>query len=421
MTSSMALQEQLRARARVMVPELKERALQCERDRCVPNQTIQAFQDAGFFRILQPKRWGGYELHPNDFYDVQMILAEGCMSSAWVLGVIAIHNWQMALFDDRAAQDVWGEDDSVLISSSYMPVGKVTRVDGGLLLSGEWAFSSGCDHCDWVFLGAIVPPLPGQEDQPPQMRTFLLPRKDYDIVDDWYVMGLKGTGSKTVVVKDALVPEYRTHKALDGFLCQNPGNAVNQAALFRMPFGQVFVRAVSTSAIGALQGAIDHFKSTVATRVGKSDGKSAGEDPFAQQAVAEAGAIVDELKLVLHRNFDRLMEAASIGSEVAGSEAAGFETTGFETAGSEVNGAELTIDERIKMRYDSALVIDKCVQGVDKLFAFAGGSGIYEGHPVLRCFLDIHAGRAHTANNPYKFGKNWGAVQLGQPNTDFFL
>src|SRR5690606_11567538 len=108
------------------------------------------------------------------------------------------------------------------------------------------------DHCQWAFLGAMVPPEKGQEGGPPDMRTFLVPRADYEIVDDWHVMGLKGTGSKTIVVKDAFVPEYRTHKARDGFTCDNPGNAVNNAPLFRLPFGQVFVRAVSSSAIGAL-------------------------------------------------------------------------------------------------------------------------------------------------------------------------
>jgi len=391
-----ALRKQLRERARELVPVLAERAEQCERERNVPEATIREFQEAGFFRILQPARWGGMELDPQDFYDVQMTLAEGCMSSAWVLGVVAIHNWQLGLFDDRAAQDVWGEDTSVLLSSSYMPVGKVERVDGGFMLSGKWGFSSGCDHCDWVFLGAMVPPEPGQEGQAPDMRTFLVPRKDYEIIDDWFVMGLKGTGSKSIEMKGAFVPEYRTHKAQDGFTGINPGNEVNTAPLFRLPFGQIFVRAVSSSAIGATAGAIEVFKERVSKRVGKNTGKTAGESAFAQLALAEAVAAVDELKLVLHRNFDRLMAAAAAGEQ-------------------------LPMNDRIKMRYDAARVLQRCVDVVDPLFAFAGGSGVYEGHPLLRIFLNLHTGRAHVANNPYTFGANWGAVQLGAPNTDFFL
>ena len=397
MSDKAQLQQQVRAAARKLVPVLRERADACEQARQLPAETIRDFAEAGFFRILQPKKWGGYELDPHDFYDVQMTVAEGCMSSAWCLGVIAIHNWQLALFNDRAAQDVWGEDDSVLISSSYMPVGKVEHVDGGLKLSGQWGFSSGSDHCDWVFLGAMVPPKDGDSaGGPPDMRTFLVPRSDYEIVDDWHVMGLKGTGSKTIVVKDAFVPEYRTHKAMDGFTCNSPGNAVNTAPLFKIPFGQMFVRAVSTAAIGALKGACDNFIEKTAKRVGKNDGKSAGEDPHARYALAQADSIVDELKLVLFRNFDRLLEAAE-------------------------GGPELTMEERIKFRWESAAVPQRCIEGIDPLFAFAGGSGIYQGNALMRTFVDIHASRAHTANNPQKFGGNWGAVQLGAENGDFFL
>ena len=152
------IRQRLSQRARELVPILRERALNAAQAGQLPEETLKDFQDAGFFRILQPSRWEGYELEPKDFFDVQMTLAEGCMSSAWVLGVVAIHNWQLALFDDRAAQDVWGSDSSVLISSSYMPVGKVERVDGGFKLSGRWGFSSGSKHCDWAFLGALVPP-----------------------------------------------------------------------------------------------------------------------------------------------------------------------------------------------------------------------------------------------------------------------
>ncbi|MGF6695386.1 alkylation response protein AidB-like acyl-CoA dehydrogenase, partial [Metapseudomonas resinovorans] len=238
------IRQRLKQRARELVPVLRERAPLAAKNGLLPEETIRDFQEAGFFRILQPARWEGYELEPGDFFEVQMTLAEGCMSSAWVLGVVAIHNWQLALFDDRAAQEVWGQDSTVLISSSYMPVGKVTRVDGGFRLSGRWGFSSGSQHCQWAFLGAMVPP--EKDGEAPDYRTFLVPRHDYSILDNWDVMGLEATGSHDVRVEDVFVPEYRTHRALDGFLQNSPGNAVNTAPLFRLPFGQIFVRAVSS-------------------------------------------------------------------------------------------------------------------------------------------------------------------------------
>ncbi|HEY9032308.1 MAG TPA: acyl-CoA dehydrogenase family protein [Pseudomonadales bacterium] len=384
-------------RARAMIPTLKARANEAAAQGQVHTETVQEMQEAGFFRVLQSSRYGGYELDPQVFFDVQMALAEGDMSVAWIYGVIAVHNWQIALFDDRASQEVWKDDTSVLISSSYMPVGKVEHVDGGFKLSGRWGFSSGSEHCQWTFLGAIVPPKPGEPAGPPDMRTFLIPRSDYTIVENWDTIGLKATGSNDIVVDGAFVPEYRTHKAGDGFACMSPGNAVNTAPLYKLPFGQIFVRAVSSGAIGALQGAIDAFIDVTAKRVGVNDGKKGSQDPDAQMALAKAQTYVDELKLVLRRNFDMQMAAARGEIE------------------------PVTLEQRIRMRYESALVLQKCVEGIDLMFNVCGGGGIFNSHPVTKYWLDIHAGRGHVANQPGKFGRNWGAVELGEPNTDFFL
>lgn len=394
MTNPAELRDQLLASAQALMPVLRERAPEASARGQLHPETIEDFQKAGFFKIVQPARWGGYELHPNVFFEVQMKLAEGDMSAAWVLGVVAIHNWQLALFDDRAAQDVWGDDDSTLISSSYMPVGKVTRYDGGFRLSGRWGFSSGSKHCRWAFLGAMVPPL--NEGDPPDMRTFLVPRSDYEILQNWDVMGLQATGSNDIVVDDAFVPEYRTHKAIDGYNCASPGNAVNTAPLFRIPFGQIFVRSVSSSCIGALQGALNGYIDVTAKRVGVNDGKKTAEDPTAQFVVAEVSSTIDELRLVMFRNFDRMLEAAD-------------------------GGSPLTEAERVKMRWESAVVADRCCEAVDKLMGCAGGQGIFLSHPINKYFRDIHSGRGHVANTPNKYGRNFGAVSLGLPNTDFFL
>ncbi|MFT0518759.1 flavin-dependent monooxygenase [Pseudomonas faucium] len=386
--------ETLLQRARELVPVLRERAAQAAQAGRLPEETIADFHEAGFFRILQPARWQGLELEPKDFFEVQMILAEGCMSSAWVLGVVAIHNWQLALFDDRAAQDVWGQSSSVLISSSYMPVGKVERVEGGFRLSGRWGFSSGSKHCQWAFLGALVPPeTPGGA---PDYRTFLVPSSDYQVLDNWNVMGLEATGSHDVQVDNAFVPEYRTHRAADGFMQQSPGNQVNTAALYRLPFGQIFVRAVSTSAIGALQGAVDHFIAHNRARVAVNDGRKVLQDPAAQSALANAMVCVDECRTVLLRNFELMLESARAGTALA-------------------------MQLRVRMRYDSALVVERCAKAVAELMFNSGASTIFHDHPINRAFRDIHTGRAHVANSPAKYAWNLGAVSMGQDSTDFFL
>ncbi len=152
--------ETLLDRAQKLLPVLSERAPRTAELRRIPEETIADFQEAGFFRMLQPARWGGYEVDPKLFFEVQIAVATACPSSAWVLGVVGVHNWQLALFPLAAQKEVWGNDRSVLISSSYAPTGKVERdpAGGGYRLSGRWSFSSGCDHCRWVFLGGLIPP-----------------------------------------------------------------------------------------------------------------------------------------------------------------------------------------------------------------------------------------------------------------------
>lgn len=384
--------EVLIQRARDLVPVLKERAEQTARERRLPKETIADLQKAGLFGVLKPKKYGGYEMDPQVFYEVCATLGEGCMSTAWVYGVVGVHNWQIALFDPRAAEDVWGKDTSALIGSTYMPKGQVEPVEGGFKFSGRWSFASGVDHVDWIFLGGLI----FKDGQPPEYRTFLLPREDIEIVDTWHVMGLKGTGSKDVVVKDAFVPEYRTHRGEDGFTCNNPGKEAFPSDLYKLPFGQIFVRAVSTSAIGALQGALDAFIDFGKVRVGDMGNKTS-EQPPAQRAVAETSLAIDEMKLVMNRNFEVLMDKVRAGQPLD------------------------DINQRVHFRHQAAEVVERCARHAYQLFSACGGRGIFEGFDVNRHMLDIYAARAHFANNPDQFGRNHGRVILGQDNTDVFL
>ncbi len=383
--------DELLRRARAMVPVLRERAAATEKARKVLPETIADFQKAGFFRVLQPKRWGGFEMHPHVYYDILMTLAEGDMSSAWCYGVIACHNWQMALFEDQAAQDVWSQDTSVLISSTYMMTGKATPVEGGFRFSGRWRFSSGCEHCDWIFLGGMVDPESGNMDA----RTFLLPRKDYEIVDTWDTLGLRGTGSHDIVVEDVFVPEYRTHKMADALMCMSPGNAVNTSPLYRVPFAQIFIRAVSTSTLGGLQAMLDAFVKYAAKRTTVTGAKTA-EDGSAQLVVAETVAALDAMKLVLRRNIGLMYEQAEAGIFTP-------------------------IEDRMKYRYQSAEVPDRCVNLAQRIFKAGGGAAVFNGLPFARIFADLSTARAHAANQQDSIGRNWGRVMLGLDNQDYFI
>ena len=386
--------ETLIERARAMIPALRARAARTVADRRIPDETIAEMKAAGFFRILQPRRWGGYEMHPNVFFEVQKRIAEGCMSTGWVYGVVGCHPYEIALFDDRAQREVWGEDNATLASSSYQPVGKVERVEGGFRLSGRWGFSSGCEHCGWVLLGALVPP--ASEGEPPDMRTFLIPRADYRIDDTWHTFGLQGTGSQDIVVEGAFVPEYRTHRAADGFLCANPGQKQNNAPLYTLPWAQVFIRSVSTAALGGARAAIEAALEIARDRVSTNTGKASKSDPALQGAIARAVAEVDEMEKALRAGFSAMMARAEAGEAIA-------------------------IEDRELFRYQSSTVVRRCADLVDDMLPLLGGRAIYMSSPIVQPWLDINAARAHVANDPNNMAPDLVNGLMGEPPAFLFL
>jgi len=374
-------------RIEALQPLFRDNAEKSRLERRVPQENIDALVEAGFFLALQPAEWGGYELDPQDFFRMQMAIARACMSTAWAGGIVAVHAFQIALMDRRAQQDVWGEDIHKRVSSAYAPMGKVEPVDGGFRFSGRWGWSSGCDHCSWALLGGLLPD--------GSYRTFLVPRTDYVIEDTWQSMGLQGTGSNDIVVKDAFVPEYRTHKQSDGFQGTNPGVDDSSADLYRLPWAQLFVRVVSTPAIGAAMDALDIYKRLVKGKASGDVTKLAG-DLATQARIASASNAIAEMTTVLFANFDAMLGKLRAGVPIA-------------------------LEDRILYRYQASLVIDKCIEVVDELFSSAGGSSVFRGSEIQQRFLDIHTARAHVANNPTAFARNLGAVALGADNTDFFV
>ncbi len=386
--------DELVERARAMIPTLKARAKQAIADRKVPDETIAEMQAAGFFRILQPRRWGGYEMHPNTFFDVQKLIAEGCMSTGWVYGVVGCHPYEVALFSDKAQTEVWGKDASVLVSSSYQPVGKVEHTDGGFYLSGRWGFSSGSEHCQWVLLGALVPPT--EAGGAPDMRTFLIPRSDYEIDRTWDTFGLRATGSHDVVVDRVFVPDYRTHRSVDGFLCTNPGQAENDAPLFSLPWAQIFVRSVSTAALGGTTAAIKAALEIAKDRVSTNTGKASKADPVLMAAIAKAYAQVGEMEATLAASFNTMMAKAERGEAVE-------------------------MSERVLYRYQSSTVVRRCADLVDEMLPLLGGRAISMSSPIVQPWLDINAARAHVANDPNNMAADLVNGLMGEGPSFFFL
>ncbi|MDN3653801.1 acyl-CoA dehydrogenase family protein [Thalassotalea ponticola] len=380
-------------KAHALGPLLAANAHQADEDGKVCPEVIAAIDEAGLFRILQPKRWGGYEMDPRVFYRCQMALAQHCMSTAWMYGVIGVHFWQLSLFPEQAQQDVWAQNPATLIASTYMPVGKAEKVDGGYRLSGHWKFSTGVEHCQWLFLGGLLPNSDGSDGM--QHTTFLVPVSEVTVKKNWDVLGLRGTGSHDIIVDDVFVPSHHTNSTNDHSDAACPGREHNSGWLYNIPFIQVFQRAVSSACIGALDGTINNFREYAASHVGAHGGQTA-QDPNAQLAVSEAMMLSDQLKLVLYRNYEQVVQNA-------------------------LAGQEMPVEERLFQRAQSAYVAKSCAEKVNDIMRATAASGTYKSNPIERFFRDLNQARGHIANNADAYLRAHGAVMLGLPNQDPFV
>jgi len=382
------------AAVRELLPVLRERAQETEDRRVLSAESVKSLTETGFFRLLQPARFGGLESDPMTFLTAVRLIAGACGSTGWVASVIGVHNWQLALFPDQAQADVWGEDTGVRMSSSYAPTGKVKAVDGGYRLSGKWSFSSGCDHATWVLLGGIVP---GEDGGPPDFRTFLVPIGDYVIDDVWNTVGLRGTGSNDIVIEDAFVPEYRSLSFSDTARCLCPGQQSNPAPLYRIPYGSLFSYAITTPIIGMADGAYEAHVAYTRERVRASYvGVKAAEDPFAQVRVAEAAIDLDAAWRALDHNMRDLM--------------------GHVTA-----GEKIPMRLRLRIRRDQVRGTGQAINAIDLLFENSGGRALAVGTPIQRFWRDAHSGRVHAINDPERALVMFGRGEFGLPIQDAML
>jgi len=373
-------------RARTLVPTLRERATQAEAARRLLPETEADLHRTGLLRFPQPRRWGGMELDYLALFEVPVELGRGCASTAWSCANLAIHHWMLALYDERAQEEVWGENPDALIASGIAyPQGAARRVDGGYVIGGHWNFSSGVDGAQWNMLAVTVK----DGERAVDWRMCLVPRSEFEIVDDWQVLGMRGTGSKSVKVKELFVPE---HRALGMLLVRGgadfPGARTNPNPHYRIPLSGLGSHCIAGAAVGNALAAVELTTSAVRERSTSYTAARMRDFQAVQLRVAAAGSRADAARLICRND---LLEAQAI-------------------AGS---GREPTLEEKLRFKRNVAWAVQLCTEAVDTLHAMAGANGIYDRYPMQRLFRDAHALAGHIGFSWDAQASPWGLVALG--------
>lgn len=386
--------EEILDRAREMVPVLKERARDAELARRIPDETDRDFRDAGFYRIMQPAKFGGLELDFGTQTELAVLLAPGCASSAWVASVTACHGWFLGMFPAAAQEDIWGKTPEASVASSFLPFGPdVTRVEGGVRVSGRWGFSSGVAHCSWAVLTVYVPP--ENDDGSPEPLFAVVPLDECEIVDTWHTTGLSATGSNDIVIKDAFIPDYRTVNMMDLRGGPTPGSEVSDSYIYKIPQRATFSFNLIGNAIGAARGAVRTVAADLASRVTVTGAKLT-ELSTIQYRIAEAESEVAAAYALMDRNREEIIRDGKADRLPS-------------------------VEDRARYRRDNAYAAKLCVQAVDRIYPITGGRGITATNAVNRAWRDVHAISHHVALTWDVVAATAGALAVGAPSDDPLL
>jgi 3-hydroxy-9,10-secoandrosta-1,3,5(10)-triene-9,17-dione monooxygenase len=383
------------ARAKSLVPKLRERASRTEELRRLPPETERDLHDAGLFRIVQPKRVGGSELDYVALVDCADALARADASVAWNFANLASHHWMLGMFDKRGQDAVWNDDADALIASSFIfAAGRARKVDGGYILQGHWPFSSGVESCEWNMLAGVV----SSDDEADgiEYRIFLLNKRDYQVNDTWNATGLRGTGSNDVKALDIFVAHHMTVAVSDLAGGPTPGSAVNPNALYALPVFSLFPYVLSGVGLGNAQACLDDYVGVTRHRASTYSRAKLSDLQTTQIKIAEAAAKIDAARLIMRTNCIEAMADAR-------------------------RKHIPDMAEKTRLRRDGAFSVNLCTEAVSLLFAASGARSLFTSGPLQRQFRDAHAVNSHLAFNFDAAGTNYGRVALGLPSENLTL
>ena len=377
--------EHLLAWARGMVPVLRERATEAEQRRELPPATIGDALDADLFRMVIPREIGGWGLGLRSLADSTRILAQGCVSTAWTLSFLVMHNWFVVRGPAAARDEVFAERGFALVPCPLAPTGVAERADSGYVVSGRWQWATGVQHGDWVMVNSRVE----GEDGRPRSVFCLLPIDDIDVVDVWQTSGMRATGSNDVVVDRAVVPETRTITANELRGDDPPGARLLSDPFVGYPFTPVLALVAAAPALGGAEAATDHFRASVQGRVlPYSLNERQLEQPAAQMRLAEALATVHAARLVWDDAVDRLIADQDAGRSPAPA-------------------------ERGRYRLAAAHVVRLSLQAVSTIIEGSGASVHFAGAPLGRIHRDLVTLKGHVVFDWDRAAELVGKLELG--------
>jgi 3-hydroxy-9,10-secoandrosta-1,3,5(10)-triene-9,17-dione monooxygenase len=370
--------------ARALIPALAERAAATNAARDVPPETIADFHRTGILRIIQPRRFGGLQLRFSLFSRIVELITEGCASSGWVYAVLGEHQWLLASFPLQAQIDVWGDEPQALASSSLAPRAVAERVASGWRLSGRYSFSSGSTHARWAIIGAFL----GRQGDPGKIGYLLVPFTDIEIVDDWHVLGLAGTGSRSLVLRDAFVPEHRCVLLSELLAGTPPGAAVHaDYPLVRTPRGLMVNYSLPPVAIALGNRALAIALASLRSRVSRGVTPMAASE-FVQMTVAEAAAAIDAATLTMHNG--RATAEALIAKDDT-----------------------IPQDYVLRTRRDMTHAQHRVQQAVEKLVEVCGARSVYDADALAQIRRDILTVLTHNIASRQAAMGAWGKWALG--------
>ncbi len=362
---------------------------QHEKDRRVSDEVMDALKESGLIRGLQSVHYGGLEVHPAEWYQAMIEVSTACPSTGWLVGILGVHPFEFAQMSIEMQDELYRDDPNTLVSSSYAPQSQVRRVPGGFRINGQHRTSSGVDHASWVVIGGAVP----DEEPATGRRTFVIPMEDVRVVDDWFVVGLSGTGSKSIAFDDVFVPEHRSAARQDLMNSTGPGMAINDRPLFHIPHGAVYGSAGAGPAVGVAKAAYREYLAQIATYITRRTGVNKAEDPLTHLRIGDAQSLIEAAESRTVWAYNDMYAKAEAGEEI-------------------------TLYDRAHYSWRMAQAADDCVTAVRRLFESRGASAVFLSNPLQAYYRDVIVMRQHGTQDRDLRTAALARAELGLPLED---